>query len=109
MSDNRPVHSVEELMGRYRGGRPSPRVLQMMGVRLSHEDHGRLSLLASTFEVPKATLARDLLRAAISEALGSIEFETHEEEARFYSELAELQEDARQSEVEDYYLSREDH
>ncbi len=87
-SNSKPPESVGDLLGRYSGvvARPG---LRNLGVRLGEEDHIRLDMVAAHFGVPKATFARDLLRAALSEAFTSMRFEEPEDAEDFHRDYAE--------------------
>ncbi len=101
-SNSRPPESVGDLLGRYSGGF-SKTGLKTLGVRLSEQDHLRLDMVAAHFGVPKATFARDLLRAALTEAMASIHFSNPQEQAEFDEEYQQRQVDlhiAQQEEME---------
>lgn len=87
-SNSKPPESVGDLLGRYSGGF-SKTGLRTLGVRLSEEDHIRLDMVAAHFGVPKATFARDLLRAALTEAMSSVRFVEPEDQMEFDREYAE--------------------
>lgn len=86
--NSKPPESVGDLLGRYSGGF-SRSGLKTLGVRLSDEDHIRLDMVAGHFGVPKATFARDLLRAALSEAWSSMAFSDPEDQLEFHQEYEE--------------------
>jgi len=81
-SNSKPPESVGDLLGRYSEG-ISKASLRTLGVRLSEEDHILLDMIAAHYGVPKATFARDLMSAALSEAMSSMRFENPEDEAEF--------------------------
>ncbi len=87
-SNSKPPESVGDLLGRYSGG-ISRSGLRTLGVRLSEVDHVRLEMVAGHYGVPKATFARDLLRAALSEAFASMHFDDPEDEVHFNEEYAD--------------------
>src|SRR5215211_7711321 len=74
--------SVSDLLGRYSEG-ISKSSLRTLGLRLSEEDHIRLEMIAAHYGVPKATFARDLMSAALSEAMNSMRFESPEDQEEF--------------------------
>jgi len=80
--------SVRELLSGYTQPKSGPDTL-VLGVRLQEGDHVRLEVLAEHFGVPKATFARDLLRASISEALGSLQFDDHDQAQAFLEDLSD--------------------
>ena len=81
-SDNTHPESVRDLLGRYSEGIAKSN-LRTLGVRLSEEDHITLETIAEHYGVPKATFARDLMSAALSEAMNSMRFENEDDEAQF--------------------------
>lgn len=87
-SNSKPPDSVGDLLGRYSGG-VARAGLRTLGVRLSERDHIRLEMAAAHYGVPKATFARDLLRAALSEAMASMTFPDPGEEDAFTEAYAE--------------------
>ncbi|MDP9437192.1 MAG: hypothetical protein M3P49_00345 [Actinomycetota bacterium] len=87
-SNSKPPESVGDLLGRYSGGVARPG-LRNLGIRLGEEDHIRLDMVAAHFGVPKATFARDLLRAALSEAWTSMHFDDPEDAEDFHREYEE--------------------
>ncbi len=87
-SNSKSPDSVGDLLGRYSGNVSRPG-LRTLGVRLGEEDHIRLGMVAGHFGVPKATFARDLLRAALSEAWVSVDFEDPEDQVQFHQEYSE--------------------
>jgi hypothetical protein len=104
LDEQRGPRSVEELMNRYAGHR-SRGGLQPFAIRLSAYDNARLGLLASKLDVPKTTLARDLLKAAVNQAIGSVQFRNDGEEGWFYEALEHIEradEIRREMENEDY-------
>lgn len=99
-SNSKPPQSVGDLLSVYSGGF-SRSGMKTLGVRLSEQDHIRLDMVANRYDVPKATFARDLLRAALSEAMASIHFEDPEDQQDFdveyHERLQELAEDEARS------------
>ncbi len=100
MGDDFPGSSIERLMA---GGiRQGPTALQVLGLRLSQRDHSVLALLADMSHVPKATFARNLMKAAISDAVHAAEFDTPEENTEFEFRMQYIQDE---QEARDMYLS----
>ena len=54
---------------------------------LSEVNHIRLEMIAAHYGVPKGTFARDLLDAALTEAMSSLHFDSPDEEAEFDARL----------------------
>ena len=103
MDEQRDPRNVEELINRYTGQR-SRGGLQPFAIRLSAYDNARLGLLASKLGVPKTTLARELLKAAINQAMGSVQFRNQGEEDGFYEALDHIErEDEIRRDFEDAY------
>lgn len=95
-SNSKPPGSVGDLLNLYSGGF-SRSGMKTLGVRLSEPDHLRLEMVASHYGVPKATFARDLLRAALSEAWSSMHFDDPEDgvefEREYHDRLIDLHEE----------------
>jgi len=80
--------SVSDLLDRYSEG-ISKSNLRTLGVRLSEQDHILLGLIAAHYGVAKATFARDLMSAALSEAVDSMHFENEDDQMKFQARLDE--------------------
>jgi hypothetical protein len=88
-SNSGPPESVGDLLDRYSEGMIAKSQLRTLGVRLSEEDHIHLELIVAHYGVPKATFARDLMSAALSEAMDSMRFENEDDQMKFQVEYDE--------------------
>jgi len=98
-SNDGPPESVGDLLNRYSVGMIAKSNLRTLGVRLSEVNHIRLEMIAAHYGVPKGTFARDLLDAALTEAMSSLHFDSPDEEAEFDARLDERMTELHSEEV----------